>query len=150
MGVNQPVINFTEGKINLGDRSISVASNDKELIALAEEGLIEKREDSGGIYYYLKAEADGMRLGVFISLREKKIEWLRLHWLDSPMKGWNDVSENLMLDEYRLLSDLVKKQVGIPPCNRRPATRTWRFNWGQINVSYEPRSFQADIFMRPR
>lgn len=144
------MINFIEGKINLGEKSISVASDYKDLSALAEEGLIEKREDAGGMYYYVEAEADGMRLGVFISLQEKRIEWLRLHWLDSPMKGWDDVSEKLMMDEYRLLSDLVKKQVGTPPNNRRTATRTWRFKWGQVNVSYEPRSFQADIFMKPR
>lgn len=144
------MINFIEGKINLGEKSISIASNYEELSALAQEGLIEKREDAGGIYYYAEAEADGMRLGVFISLREKKIEWLRLHWLDSPMKGWDDVSEKLMMDEYRLLSNLVKKQVGTPPNNRRTATRTWRFKWGQVNVSYEPRSFQADIFMKRR
>jgi DNA-binding transcriptional ArsR family regulator len=144
------MINFIEGKINLGEKSISVVSDYKDLSALADEGLIEKREDAGGMYYYVEAEADGMRLGVFISLREKRIEWLRLHWLDSPMKGWDDVSEKLMMDEYRLLSDLVKKQVGTPPNNRRTATRTWRFKWGQVNVSYEPRSFQADIFMKPR
>jgi hypothetical protein len=144
------MINFIEGKINLGGKNISIASNYEELSALAQEDLIEKREDAGGIYYYAEAEADGMRLGVFISLREKKIEWIRLHWLDSPMKGWDDVSEKLMMDEYRLLSDLVKKQVGAPPNNRRTATRTWRFKWGQVNVSYEPRSFQADIFMKRR
>jgi DNA-binding transcriptional ArsR family regulator len=144
------MINFIDGKINLGGKSISIASNYEELSALAQEGLIEKREDAGGIYYYAEAEADGMRLGVFISLREKKIEWLRLHWLDSPMKGWDDVSEKLMMDEYRLLSNLVKKQVETPPNNRKTATRTWRFKWGQVNVSYEPRSFQADIFMKRR
>lgn len=144
------MINFIEGKINLGEKSISVATQYKDLYALAEEGLIEKREDAGGIYYYAVAEADGMRLGIFISLRENRIEWLRLHWLDSPMKGWDDVSENLMMGEYRLLSDFVKRQVGASPNNRRTATRTWRLKWGQINVSYEPRSFQADIFMKPR
>lgn len=144
------MINFIEGKINLGEKSISVVTDCKQLSALAEKGLIEKREDAGGIYYYAEAEADGMRLGVFISLRESRIEWLRLHWLDSPMKGWDDVSEELMMDEFRLLSDFVKKQVGTSPNNRRTATRTWLFKWGQVNVSYEPRSFQANIFMKPR
>ncbi|WP_296945498.1 hypothetical protein [uncultured Massilia sp.] len=147
---NKPMINFIEGRINIGERNI-LAACDNDLKALAEEDLIEKREtDRGEPYYYLEAEANCMRFGVVISLRERKIEWLRLHWLDSPMKGWDDVSENLMMDEYRLLSDLVKKQVGAPPDNRRTATRTWRFKWGQVNVSYEPRSFQADIFMKPR
>lgn len=143
------MIDFIEGKITLGEKNISIVSDYKDLNALAEEGLIEKREDAGSMYYYAETEADGMRLGVFISLRDNRIEWLRLHWLDSPMKEWDDVSEKLMMDEYRLLSDLVKKQVGTPPNNRRTATRTWRFKWGQVSVSYEPRSFQADIFMKP-
>jgi Fe2+ or Zn2+ uptake regulation protein len=46
------MINFIEGKINLGEKNISVVSNYENLIALAEEGLIEKREDAGGMYYY--------------------------------------------------------------------------------------------------
>lgn len=144
------MINFIEGKIDIGEKNILTASID-DLNSLAKEGLIEKRKTGRGeTYYYVEAEANCMRFGVFISLREKKIEWLRLHWLDSPMKGWDDVSENLMMDEYRLLSDFVKKQIAAPPDNRRTATRTWRFKWGQVNVSYEPRSFQADIFMKPR
>ena len=91
-----------------------------------------------------------MRFGVFIGLRGKRIESLRLNWLDSPMKGWDDVSEELMMDEYRLLSNLVKKQVGIPSDNKRTATRTWCFKWGQVDVSYEPRSFDVAIFMKAR
>jgi len=104
------MINFIEGKINLGEKNISVASNHKDLNTLAEEGLIEKREDAGGRYYYVEAEADGMRFGVFISFRDRRIEWLLLRWLDRPMKGWDDVSEKSMTDEYRLLSDFVKKK----------------------------------------
>lgn len=133
----------------IGERNI-LAISDDELNTLAEEGLIDKQKDAAGHYYYVENEADGMRFGVFISLREKRIEWVRLHWLDSPMKGWDDVSENLMMDEYRMLSDLVKTQVGTPPDNRRTATRTWRFKWGQVEASYEPRSYQANIFMVPR
>jgi hypothetical protein len=146
------MIDFIKGQINLGAKNIFMASDDKYLNTLAEEGLIEKRKDPGGgePYFYVEAVTDGMRLGVIISLREKRIDYILLRWLDSPMKGWDDVSEQLMMDEYRLLSDLVKKQVGAPPDNRRTATRTWRFKWGQVNVSYEPRSFQADIFMKPR
>jgi hypothetical protein len=144
------MINFIEGRINIDGENILAASDD-DLNNLAEEGLIEKRKTGRGeTYYYVETEADSMRFGVFISLREKKIEWLRLHWLDSPMKGWDDVSEKLMMDEYRLLSDLVKKQAGTPPDNRRTATRTWRFKWGQVEASYEPRSYQANIFMIPR
>jgi hypothetical protein len=145
------MINFIEGKINLGEKSISVVSDYEDLNALAEEGLIEKRETGGGrTYYYVEAVADGMRFGVFIRLREKRIEWLRLQWLDSPMKGWDDVSEKAMKDEYRLLSNFVEKRVGRPPDNKRNRQRRWRFKWGQVEVSYEPRAFQADIFMVPR
>jgi hypothetical protein len=144
------MINFIEGNINLGEKSISVVCDYEQLGALAEEGLIEKREDAGGMYYYVETEADGMRFGVFISLRGKRIEWLLLRWLDRPMKSWNDVSEKAMTDEYRLLSNFVKKQVGAPPNNIRTGTRTWHFNWGQVNVSYEVRSFDVAIFMKPK
>jgi hypothetical protein len=145
------MINFAEGKINLGAKNILAASDYEDLNSLAEEGLIEKRETGGGrTYYYVEAVADDMRFGVFIRLREKKIEWLRLSWLDSPMKGWDDVSEKAMKDEYRLLSNLVEKMVGGPPDNKRNRQRTWRFKWGQVEVSYEPRAYQADIFIVPR
>jgi hypothetical protein len=145
------MINFAEGKINLGAKNILAASDYDDLNSLAEEGLIEKRETGGGrAYYYVEAVADDMRFGVFIRLREKKIEWLRLSWLDSPMKGWDDVSEKAMKDEYRLLSNLVEKMVGGPPDNKRNRQRTWRFKWGQVEVSYEPRAYQADIFIVPR
>lgn len=66
------MINLVEGKISLGEKSISIASEYKDLCTLVEEGLIEKREDAGGVYYYVESEADGMRFGIFISLREKK------------------------------------------------------------------------------
>jgi DNA-binding transcriptional ArsR family regulator len=144
------MINFIEGKINLGEKSISPMSNYEDLSSLAKEGLIEKREDAGGMYYYVEAEADGMRFGVFISLRDKRIEWLLLRWLDRPMKSWDDVSEKAMTDEYHVLSNFVKKQVGAPPNNIKTGTRTWRFKWGQINLSYEVRSFDVAIFMKPR
>jgi len=144
------MINFIEGRINIDGKNI-LAASDSDLNTLAGKGLIEERKTGRGeTYYYVETEADDVRFGVFISLRGKRIDWLRLHWLDSPMKGWDDVSEKLMMDEYQLLSDLVKKQVGAPPDNRRPATRTWRFNWGQVEASYEPRSYQANIFMVPR
>lgn len=91
-----------------------------------------------------------MRFGVFIGLREKRIDWVRLSWLDSPVKGWDDVSEKAMKDEYSLLSNFVEKGVGGPPYNKENRKRTWRFKWGQVDVTYEPRAYQADIFMKPR
>lgn len=144
------MINFIEGKIGLGKKHVSVFSNYEDLDALAKEGLIEKREEAGGIHYYAEAESDGMWFGGFISLRDKKIEWLLLRWLDSPMKGWADVSEKAMIDEYSMLSDFVKKKVGAPPNKTKTGTRTWRFNWGRLDVSYEVRSFDVAIFMTPR
>ena len=144
------MINFIEGKIISNGESISVATNYEDLNAFAEAGVIEKREDAGGRYYYFEAEEDGMRFGVFISLREKRIEWLLLRWLDRPMKGWDDVSEKAMTDEYRLLSNFVKTKLGAPPNNTKTGTRTWRLKWGQLNVSYEVRSFDVAIFMKPR
>lgn len=145
------MINFTEGRINLGEKSILTVSSDEDLNSLAEEGLIEKRETDGGrAYYYFEAASSDLSFGVFIRVREKRIEWLRLHWLDSPMKGWDDVSEKAMKDEYRLLSDFVEKSVGRPPDNKKNRQRTWRFRWGQVEVAYEPRAYQADIFMKPR
>lgn len=144
------MINFLEGQINIGGKNILAASDD-DLNILSDEGLTQKRKTGRGeIYYYFETETACMRFGAFISLREKRILWVRLHWLDSPMKGWDDVSEKFMMDEYRMLSDLVKKQVGTPPDERRTATRTWRVKWGQVEVSYEPRSYQANIFMVPR
>jgi len=149
-GVDKSMINFSEGRLEIGQKNILTAS-DYNLNSLALEGLIERRTTSRGkTYYYTETLAKQTRFCVTISLREKRIERVRLHWLDSRMKGWDDVSEELMISEYRLLSNLVTKLVGTPPDSRRTATRTWRFNWGQIDVSYEPRSFQADIFMRPR
>lgn len=145
------MVNFTEGKISLGEKSILTASSDDELNSLVEENLVEKRENGRGrTYYYVEAASGALRFGVFIRLREKRIEWLRLHWLDSPMKGWDDVSEKAMKDEYRLLSDFVEKFVGRPPDSKKNRQRTWRFNWGQVEVAYEPRAYQVDIFMKPR
>jgi hypothetical protein len=144
------MINLAEGKITLGERNILTVSDVEELNALTGEGLIEKRITGiGRTYYYLEAVEDGMRFAIFIRLREKGIEWLRMHWLDSPMKGWDDISEKAMTDEYRLLSNFVEKRVGRPPDNRKNRQRTWRFKWGHVDVTYEPRAFQADIFIVP-
>jgi len=142
------MINFSDGRLNIGEKNILAISNE-ELSSLAEQGLIEKRKDAVGTYYYVEDEADGMRFGVTISLKEKKIQWLRLHWLDSSMKGWDDVSVTEVKNEYHLLLNLVKKIVGRPPDIKKNREHTWRFKWGQVDVSFDLRAFQADIFMVP-
>ena len=149
-GVDKSMINFTEGKINLGEKIVSLSSNCGELENLAESGLIERREVVGDMHYYVEAQKDSMRFGVIISLRGKNIEWLLLRWLDRPMKSWDDVSEKAMTDEYHLLSNFVKKHTKARPNNVRTGTRTWRFKWGQLDFSYEVRSFVVAIFMKPR
>ncbi|WP_332876313.1 hypothetical protein [Massilia sp. S19_KUP03_FR1] len=145
------MINFIEGKINVGEKNISVVSDYEYLNALSEEGSVEKRRDPGGgePYFYAEAVADGMRFGIFISLRDRKIDWLRLSWLDSSMKGWDDVSEKAVKGEYRILLGLIEKLVGRPPDNKKDRLRSWRLKWGQLNVSYDLRAFQADIYMKP-
>ena len=144
------MINFIEGRIKLGAKSLLAFSSYDHINTLTQEGLIEKRADRGGDYYYVEAVEDGMRFGVFVSLREKKVEWLRLHWLDSPMQGWDDVSEKAVMDEYRLLCTFVEKNVGAPPDNKGNRQRAWRLKWGQLKVCYDMRAFQADIFMKPQ
>ena len=141
------MIIFTDGKINIGEKNILAASNE-ELNSLAEEGVIERRKDTIGTYYYLEDESQSMRFGVFISLRERKIDWVRFNWLDSPCKEWEDVSEKAMMDEYRLLSNFLENDVGGVPDSKANRKTTWRFNWGLLEVSYEPRAYQADIFMK--
>jgi hypothetical protein len=146
------MINFIEGKINLGAQNILAVSSNDDIEALAEEGLIEKRVDGAGPYYYVEIIEDGKRFAIFIRLREKKIHWLVLRWLDGPCtsKGWDGVSEKALKEEYRLLLNLVEKRVGRPPDNKRDRQRTWRFAWGQVDVSYESRDFVTQIFMKPQ
>jgi hypothetical protein len=112
--------------------------------------LIERREDAGGMYYYVEAQKDGIRFGVFISLREKSIEWLLFRWLDRPMKSWDDASEKAMTDEYRMLSNFMKSQIGVRPNNIRTGARTWCLKWGRLKLIHEVRSFDVAIFMEPR
>lgn len=145
------MINFTEGQINLGSNNIFVTSDCKKLNSLAEEGIIEKRKTGRGTtYYYVEATSDDMRFGAFITLQGKRLDWIRLSWLDSSMKGWEDVSEKAVKDEYHFLLNFTEKMVGRPPDNKKNRQCTWRFKWGQINVSYDIRAFQADIYIRPR
>jgi hypothetical protein len=147
------MINLIEGKINLGEKNISAASDYEDLNVLAEQGLVEKREMTGGRpYYYVEAVEDSMRFGVFVTLREKRSEWIVLRWLDGPCtsKGWDGISEKALKDEYRQLLNFVEKRVGGQPSNKRSRQRTWRLKWGQVDVSYEPRDFAVAIFLTPR
>jgi len=146
------MINFIEGKINLDEKNIVSVRDYENLSAFAAKGLIEKREYSGGIYYYVDYVAHDMRFGIFFSLKEKRINYIALRWLDGPCtsKGWDGVSEKALKEEYRLLIKFVEKSVGRPPDNKRDRQRTWRFTWGQVDVSYESRDFVTQIYMKPR
>jgi hypothetical protein len=144
------MINFAEGKISLGDKGVSAAANHEELEFLSEQGLLEKRQDAGDMYYYAEAERDKMRFGVFISLIESRIEWILLRWLDRPMKSWDDISEKTLQDEYRLISSFVEKRIGRSPDSKKNRQRTWRLPFAQVGVAYEPRSFDVAIFLVPR
>lgn len=146
------MINFNQGKINLDDKHILTASDYDGLDVLTKQCLIEKREDAGGMYYYVEVVADGMRLGIFVSLRESRIEYLILRWLDGPCtsKGWDGVNEKALNDEYRLLLNFVEEKVGRPPDKKGFRQRTWRFTWGHVDVSYESRDFVTQIYMTPR
>jgi hypothetical protein len=146
------MINFLNGQIDLGAKNIRANSDYEGVNALAEQGLIERREDGRGPFYYVESVANGMRFGVFIRFRKKRIHWIVLHWLDGPCtsKGWDGVSEKALRDEYRMLINFVEKLVGTPPGSKINRQRTWRFDWGHVDVSYEPRDFVAAIFMKPR
>jgi hypothetical protein len=86
----------------------------------------------------------------FHLVARKNIEWLLLRWLDRPIKSWYGASEKAMTDEYHLISNFLKKQIEASPNNIRTGTRTWRFKWGQLNLSYEVRSFNVAIFIEAR
>lgn len=148
------MINFPEGKIDLGVRTIRIASARIDLDALAEHGLIGKRKDAGnGVpYLYVETLAEGMRFGVSISSGENKIKSLVLHWLDGPCtgKGWDGVSDELLREEYRLLLKFVQKNGGGRPDSKQEGQSMWRFKWGQVVVSCQRRDFVTAIFMTPR
>jgi hypothetical protein len=93
-----------------------------------------------------------MKFGIFISLKEKRIDYIALRWLDGPCtsKGWDGVSEKALKEEYRLLLNFVEQRVGCPADNKKNRQRTWRFKWGQVDVSYESRDFVTQIYMKPR
>lgn len=143
------MINFNEGKIDIGEKNI-LAACDEELNKLADKGLIERRRDAVGTYYYVEDDTGSMRFSVTVSLTGKNIQQVRLHWLDSSMKSWNDVSEEGVKNEYHMLSNFVKKIIGRPPDTRRKRQHVWRLSWGHIRVEIDLRSFQADIFMIPQ
>jgi hypothetical protein len=146
------MINFIEGKITLDEKNVVSTSSYEDLSALAANGMIEKREYPGGIYYYTDYTVDDMRFGIFISLGANRVDYIALRWLEGPCtsKGWNDVSENALKNEYRLLLNFVEKRVGRPPDNKKDRQRSWRFTWGQVDVSYESRDFVTQIYMKPR
>jgi hypothetical protein len=135
-GFDKPMINLIEGKIDIGAKNISVVSDYENLSDFIEEGLIQKRKDhcGGEPYFYVEAVADGMKFGVTISLREKRIEWLLLRWLDGPCtsKGWDGVSEKALKDEYRLLTKFVEHRVGVPPDNKRNRQRCGASSGGNL------------------
>jgi hypothetical protein len=69
------MINLIEGKINIGGKIIPPTSNIEELKRIANEGLIEERgRNSTDKYYYAEAVEPALRFGVFISLRDQRIE----------------------------------------------------------------------------
>lgn len=146
------MINLNDGKINLGTEYISTMSDFDKLNELAEKGLIKKRKEPGkdGVYFYVETVTEGIRFGVSISLHHREVDYILLRWIDSPMKGWDDASEKALKDEYGLLLNFVENNVRRPPDNKKNRQRTWRLKWGQVEVSYEPRSFDAAIFMVPQ
>lgn len=148
----EPMINFAKGQINLDEKNFLSVSDYEELRSLAANCLIEKREYSGGIYYYVESIAQDKKFCIFTSLREKRIDYIALRWLGGPCtsKGLDDVSEKTLKEEYRLLCAFVAKILGRPPDDKRNRQRTWRYAWGQVEVSYEPRDFVAQIYMKPR
>lgn len=145
------MIDLTNGKLSFGENSILAFSSAVDLRALTEAGLVEKRDErtDGAANYYAEAEQDGMRFSVLIEVRDRQMDSLALRWLDSPMKGWDDVSDDALRDEYRRLLNFVRSSAGRPDA-KSAMTRTWRFKWGQVEVSYEPRSFDAAIFIKPK
>lgn len=146
------MINLLQGQLKLGPTRIFATSSYEDLDSLAEENVIEKRGDGEGTYFYVEAVVDDMLFGVFITCREKKIHSMILRWLDGPCtsQGWESVSEEALRDEYRLLSNFVKKNVGASADEKKLGTRTWRLKWGRVDVSYEARDFAVAIFMLPR
>lgn len=145
------MINFIEGKIYFGENQLCLNTAFDAIEKLAKQKLVDKRRTGRGtIYYYVEASANGTRFGVFITLQDKHIEWIRLSWLDSSMKSWEDISEKAVKEEYHMLLNLVENLVGRPADNKGNRLRSWIFHWGQIDVTYDLRAFQADIFMKPQ
>lgn len=148
------MINLVKGTITCNAMIISVASDYTHMNALGENRLVEKRNDlSGGApYFYFETIEKDMRIGVTISMIKENVEWILLRWLDGPCtsKGWDDVSEKGLKDEYRTLINFVEKKAGRAPDSKKNWQCAWRFNWGQVKVSYEPRSFEVAIFLTPR
>lgn len=145
------MINFTEGNIHLTDKFISINSDFKYLETLAKTGEIEKRKirNESDPYYYIEVN-DGLRFGVFVSMKRKKIEWLQLRWLDRPTRGWEDVNEKKLQDEYCFLLRFVEEKIGRPHDSKKNWRKIWFCEWGEVHVNYDPRSFDVRIFMKPK
>lgn len=144
------MIDFIKGAISIGEKSISCVTSTEDLSELANENVIEKRRDFGGLYYYFESETEDLRFKGFISLKEQKIKWILLRWRDSSNRSWDDASEEAMIEEYRMISNFIKKKIGASPNKSKTGTRSWRLKWGQLDVSYEIRSCDVAIFMTPR
>lgn len=146
------MINFIDGEIEFDRNNILLASDYEGLNTLAKKGLIDKRSYPQETYYYADHVADDMNFGVFISLRENKIDYIALRWLDGPCtsKGWDGVSEKALNSEYHRLLDFVETSVGRSYDSKSDRQRTWSFKWGKVDVSYESRDFVTQIYMRPR
>lgn len=145
------MIDFTEGKIEIGVGKIRITSTEHDIHALSDKGLIQKGEDETGVYYYFNLIYKNLKFEVSFRFQEKKVDRLVLHWLDGPCtsQGWDGVDEKKLADEFCTLLNFVEKEIGRPPDHKKNRQRTWRMLWGNVAVSYEPRDFIVAIYMKP-
>lgn len=117
------MISLSKGKIEIGEKIILTSSSHSHLDELAKKGLNERRpEPNGGShYFYFETTMQELIFEVIVSLREKRIDWILLRWLDGPCtsKGWDDVTEKALTDEYRFLSNFVQDSIKRPPDHRK-------------------------------
>ena len=142
------MINFMERKIEFGENSVCLNTAYDAIGKLVKQSIDKRKTGRGTIYYYVEASANDTRFGVFINLQDENIELIRLSWLDSPMRSWEDVSEKAVKEEYNMLLNVVENLVCRAADNKGIRLRSWMFHRGQIDVTYNLRAFQADIFMK--